>query len=73
MTTKHGTDNLPVPIKAQLLNKSNKALAIRQSGALAGDYMAHPDIVQVKRFLESNRWLRIRFHRFYSNVCTEEF
>ena len=42
------------PVEALLSrNKSNKALAIRQSEALSSDYVAHLDISQVKRLAEA--------------------
>lgn len=47
------TNRLPIPVKAPLRNKSNQALAIRQSKALSGDYVAHLDISQVKRLAEA--------------------
>ena len=46
------TNRLPIPVKAPLRNKSNQALAIRQSKALCGDYVAHLDISQVKRLAD---------------------
>lgn len=45
--------NLPIPTEMRLRNKSNKALAIRQSEALSGDYVAHLDINQVKRLADA--------------------
>lgn len=46
-------NNLPMPTEAPLRNKSNKALAIRRSEALSGDYVAHLDIIQVKCLAEA--------------------
>jgi len=45
--------NLPIPIGAPLRNKSNKALAIRQSESLSSDYVVHLDMGQVKRLAEA--------------------
>jgi len=41
-------NRLPVPVSPALRNKSNQVSAIRQSEALAGDYVTHLDINQVK-------------------------
>ena len=40
--------NLPIPTGMPSCNKSNKALAIRRSEALSGDYVVHLDVAQVK-------------------------
>ena len=50
--TQSQSTNLPVPVTALKRNKSNKVLAIRQSEALSGSYVAHLDIGQVKRLAE---------------------
>ena len=47
--TESRNSNLPVPVEGPSRNKSNKALAIRQSEALSGAYVAHLDLGQVKR------------------------
>ena len=47
------TNRIPVPAQVPLRNKSNQALAIRQSKALSGDYVSHLDISQVKRLAEA--------------------
>ncbi len=41
-------NRLTVPVSSVLINKSNQVSAIRQSEALAGDYVTHLDINQVK-------------------------
>ena len=45
--------NLPIPTDTPSCNKSNKALAIRRSESLSGDYIVHLDITQVKLLAEA--------------------
>lgn len=49
---KDKANRLPIPAKAPLHNKSNQALAVRQSEALSADYVAHLDVSQVKQLAE---------------------
>ncbi|NVM22826.1 MAG: site-specific integrase [Desulfobacterales bacterium] len=50
---KDKANRLPIPAEAPLHNKSNQALAVRQSEALSADYVAHLDVSQLKQLAEA--------------------